>query len=109
MEIIKYVLIALLLAQFFFSGALRVLVGLVVWTLVWLPVAFILNLVVTDPLSYAGFWVAMFDWESSTWADLIHANIGAGLGTIMALLGGSKRESVSVDQSHEAKDQEPKT
>lgn len=90
MEFLKYVLIALLFGQAFYSGFLSVVLGLVAWTIIWLPIAFVINLLASDPMSYFGFWTVIWDWENSTWADLIHANIGAGLATLYALASSAK-------------------
>ena len=95
MEYIKFVLIALLIAQCYFNR-LSVFIGLFVWTIVWVPIAFIVNLVITEPIGYFGFWVVVWDWSSSTWADLIHANIGAGLASLMTLALTSKKGQKAI-------------
>jgi len=98
MEFIKYVLIALLIAQFFYNR-LSVVIGLFVWTIIWVPIAFIVNLVITEPVGYFGFWVALWDWKSSTWADLIHANIGAGFASLMTLALTSKKGQKAIQNA----------
>ena len=90
MEFFKYLLIALLIGQFIYSNFWKCIGGLVAWTIIWVPVAFVVNLLVTDPVSYFGFWTVIWDWENSTWADLIHANIGAGIATILTLASSTK-------------------
>lgn len=84
MEFLKYALIALLMVQIFYNR-LSIVIGLFIWTVLWIPIAFVINLVVSDPVGYFGFWVALWDWEASTWADLIHANIGGGIASLMTL------------------------
>jgi len=105
MDFIQYILIALLAVQIFLSGFIPVGIGLVVWTVIWVPIAFVINLVLTDPVSYLGFWSVLWNWESSTWADLIHANIGAGLATLKAL--ASRNVATSPDSSSESESEQP--
>lgn len=98
MEFFKYVLIALLIVQLFYNR-LSVVIGLFIWTVVWIPIAFVINLVVSDPVGYFGFWVALWDWEASTWADLIHANIGGGIASLMTLVLTKKKVQMALQSA----------
>jgi hypothetical protein len=107
MEFLKYILIVLLIAQIWFSGILKVVIGLVAWTVVWAVIALIHNVFASDPWSYAGFWVALWSWSASTWTDLVHANIGAGIAsllTLASLSGSASKESAEAGEA----DSQPK-
>jgi len=108
MEFLKYIFIGLLVAQFLYSGPLKAVTGLVAWTIIWVPIAFVINLIVDEPWSYFGFWVALWDWESSTWADFIHANIGAGLATITTLASNSSKQTTATPASTNPSEIKPK-
>ena len=86
MELIQYFLIFVLVAQIWFSGLLKSISGLAAWTLIWSVVVVIHNLFATQLWSYTGFWVALWSWSESTWTDLVHANIGVGIASIITLL-----------------------
>ena len=109
MEFLKYLLIFLLVAQIWFSGLLKSLVGLIAWTAIWAVIALIHNLFAAQPWSYTGFWVVLWSWSASTWTDLVHANIGVGIATLMTLasLSGSSADKGSASGG-EAADSTPK-
>jgi hypothetical protein len=101
MEILKFLLIALLIGQIFYSGIFPALGGLIGWTIIWVPVALIHNLISSEPWSYLGFWIAVWSWEASEWSDVLHANIGVGLTTIYTLLSTQSHGAKQADEAPE--------
>ncbi len=110
MELVKYFLIFVLVAQIWFSGLLKSLVGLVAWTVIWSVVVLVHNLFAAPLWSYTGFWVALWSWSESTWTDLVHANIGVGIASLMTLasLSGSSTDKNADAQGTGASESPPK-
>lgn len=110
MEFLKYILIFLLVAQIWFSGILKVLLGMLAWTVVWAAIALLHNLFAAESWSYAGFWVVLWSWSGSTWADLVHANIGAGIASLLTLasLPGSSSQASPEASEAGSSDAQPK-
>jgi len=99
MDFLKYLLIAVLCLQVFYAGLLPAIVGLATWSIVWAPIVLTHNLIFPDTWNYLGFWAALWSWDQSTWTDLIHANVGAGLASIYALAMASSKNGVAEDAS----------
>ena len=77
--------------QFWFAGIWRAILGLIGWSIIWAPIALIHNLIFAGAWSYLGFWVAIMNWEQSSWSDLLHANIGVGIASLFALASASNK------------------
>ena len=74
---------------------------IIISIMVWAPLAFVHNLISSEPWSYLGFWIAVWSWEASTWSDVLHANIGVGLTTIYTLLSAQSPSSKQVEEAPE--------
>ena len=97
MDILKYMLIAVLCFQIFYAGFLPAIIGLAIWSVFWAPIVLVHNFLFPEGWNYLGFWAAIWSWDQSTWTDLIHANVGAGLASIYALAMASSKDGVTEE------------
>lgn len=95
MEVLKYLLIGIFVLQIVYTGFLPTIIGLATWSVLWAPIVLIHNFIFPDAWNYLGFWAAIWSWDQSTWTDLIHANVGAGLASIFVLATTSSKNSTA--------------
>jgi len=102
MDFLYWGLIVVLVGQIVAAGLLRGIIGLVVWTIVWVVVAFVHNLFAADENAwhYFSFWGGLLSW-SGEMSDYIHLNIGVGIGNLLALVNSDESAGDDADTTTE--------
>ena len=99
MAILKLTVVIIIGACWYASGLLNILIGALLWTLIWGGICGVHNFFTPDSLdwSYLGFWKALnsgcTDWKSIQWSEVMHYAAVTAISGLCALLGSLSETS----------------